>query len=70
MMETNNTGDYSCLLYHQRLALLKYGEVELRTWPEGDFVGNTRGNERVKEAKNDVIRGLNARRCFSRIRIE
>lgn len=47
-----------------------WGGAELRTWPEGDFVGNTRGSERVKEAKNDVIRGLNARRCFSRIGIE
>lgn len=46
MMETNNEGDYSCLLYHQRL---KYGvqrglkEISLET----------RDSERVKD--NSII---------------
>lgn len=48
MMETNNEGDYSCLLYHQRL---KYGGRVQRGLKRISL--ETRGSERVKD--NSII---------------
>lgn len=64
-METNDAGDYS--YDEQRLALLKYQWKNLaqwRAWPEGDFIGNTRGSQRV-ESRDDRCNSFQSRATIS-----